>query len=68
LAAKRALKPASDRLLAHVAARCAPLRIDPALAASRGDAESFVQALAEGRAASHPLACGWRQHVLADFA
>jgi ribonuclease D len=66
-AAKRALKPKSDRLLAHLAAACAPLSIDPSLAASRADADDYVQRLAQGTAADHPLARGWRKNLLASF-
>lgn len=61
LAAKRTLKPACDRLLAHLAAACAPRRIDPALAASRADAEAYLRLAAQGAADNHPLANGWRK-------
>ncbi len=67
VADKRALKPKSDRLLAHISAACAAHAIDPALVASRADAESYVQSLIDGAAASHPLAQGWRKTFTADF-
>lgn len=68
LAAKRALKPKGDRLLAHLAAACAQHRIDPALAASRAEVEAYLQRLDQGAAADHPLSQGWRKNLLADFA
>jgi ribonuclease D len=68
LTSKRALKPRSDRLLAHLAAACAPHGIDATLVASRAEAESYVQSLAQGTGADHPLAQGWRKALLADFA
>ncbi len=67
-ATKRALKSKSDRLLTHLAAACAQHGIDPALAASRAEADDFVQRLAQGAAEDHPLAQGWRRHLLAGFA
>ncbi len=65
--AKRALKAPSDRLLAHISAACAAYNIDPALVASRADADTFVRQLTEGTAANHPLTQGWRQAFVADF-
>lgn len=67
LAAKRALKPASDRLLAHLASASAPHGIAPSLAASRADADDYVRRLAQGSADGHPLAQGWRRNLVADF-
>lgn len=67
VSAKRALKPTSDRLLAHISAACAAYAIDPALVASRADADAYVQSLANGTAASHPLAQGWRKTFTMDF-
>jgi ribonuclease D len=64
LASKRALKSKSDRLLAQISTACATHNIDPALAASRAEAESYLQRLAEGSAADHPLAQGWRKTLL----
>lgn len=64
LAAKRALRPKSDRLLAHLATVCTPYGIDPALAASRADAEAYVQQEADGTSAAHPLSNGWRKTLL----
>lgn len=62
------LKSQSDRLLAHISAACTAHGIDPALVASRADADSYVRLLAEGAAtASHPLAQGWRQAFVAGF-
>lgn len=66
-ASKRALKPKSDRLLAHLAAACGQLGIDPALAASRADAEDYVWRLGQGNADGHPLTRGWRKNLIADF-
>jgi len=68
LASKRALKSKSDRLLTHLSAACATHNIDPALAASRSDSESFLHVLAQGSAADHPLAQGWRKTLLEGFA
>jgi ribonuclease D len=67
LAAKRALKASCDRLLDRIKAACGPLGIDPALVASRADAESYALCLAQGAAAAagHPLARGWRRHLVA---
>ena len=66
-ASKRALKPASDRLLAHLGAACGQYGIDPALAASRADAEDYVRRLGQGTADGHPLTRGWRKHLVTDF-
>jgi len=68
IAAKRELKARSDRLLARIKAACAPHGIDPALVASRADADSYARQLAEGSAADHPLAAGWRKAFVADVA
>ena len=67
LASKRALKPKSDRLLAHLAVVCGQHGIDPALAASRTDADTYVQRLAQGTAEGHSLTRGWRKTLTADF-
>jgi ribonuclease D len=64
---KRALKPETDRLLAHIAAACAPHRVDPARVAARADAEAYLR-LSQGAASDHPLAHGWRRTLVADFA
>jgi len=66
-ASKRALKAPSDRLLAHISAACAAQRIDPALVASRADAETFVKQLKEGTTENHPLTQGWRQAFTEGF-
>ena len=60
LAAKRAIKAECDALLARIKTACQPFNIDPALVASRADAESYVYARARGTADAHPLAQGWR--------
>ena len=65
-ASKRALKAPSDRLLARISAVCAMHKIDPALVASRADADTFVRQLAEGTTATHPLSQGWRKTLLAE--
>jgi len=65
---RRELKRRSDQLLEQIRVRCQPHGIDPALVASRGDAESLVQHLAAGSAESHPLTLGWRGRMTADFA
>jgi len=67
LNSRRALKSKSDKLLAHIAVACAAHAIDPALVASRADADSYVQWLAKGTVAGHPLAKGWRQSFVAGF-
>lgn len=66
LASKRALKLQSDRLLAHLAAACASHRVDPALAASRAEADDYVQRRLQDDD-EHPLLRGWRRNLLADF-
>ncbi len=64
----RKLKSQSDHLLAHISAACAEHAIDPALVASRADADSYVRHLAdECIPTSHPLAQGWRQAFVAGF-
>lgn len=67
LASKRALKPASDRLLTHLAAACGQLGIDPSLVASRAEADDYVRRLGQGTADGHPLTRGWRRNLIADF-
>jgi ribonuclease D len=67
VATKRALRPKSDRLLAHLAAACAPHQVDPALAASRAEADAYVLGLANGDVSGHPLAQGWRKTLAKDF-
>jgi ribonuclease D len=67
-AARRALKAPSDRLLAFIAAACAPHKIDPALVASRSDAETFVRRAGQNLPEGHPLSGGWRKSLIADFA
>ena len=67
-AAKRALKAQSDRLLAHISAACATHNIDPAMVASRADAEAYVRLLAEASPGEHALAKGWRSALSRDFA
>ena len=68
LTAKRELKPKSDRLLAHITAACEPYRIDPALVASRTDADAYIQSIiTQGNADGHPLAQGWRKTFVTDF-
>ena len=64
----RLIKPRSDRLLAHISSLCGEHRINPALIASRADADSFVRQLAEDTAATHPLAQGWRKRFVTGFA
>jgi len=66
-ASRRTLKSQSDRLLAHISAACLSHSIDPALVASRADADSFVQRLAQGTAINHPLAHGWRRTFVTEF-
>ena len=66
-AAKRGLKSPSDRLLAHIKAACEPYGIDPALVASRADAETYVSRLGDNAAADLPLTRGWRQIFCAGF-
>lgn len=68
LSSRRSSKSQSDRLLAHISAACAAHGLDPALVASRADADSFVQCLVQGDTAPHPLAHGWRQALVAHFA
>ena len=60
LAAKRASKARCDQLLERIKAACAPFGIDPALVASRADAESYVQAQAQDTVDAPLLAQGWR--------
>jgi ribonuclease D len=57
----------SDRLLAHIRQACAQVGIDPALVTSRAGAESYVQGLACGTVAEHPLSRGWRREVVAGL-
>jgi ribonuclease D len=64
---RRSSKSQSDRLLAHIREACAPHGVDPALVASRADADAFVLCLAQGDTASHPLSRGWRQALVAQF-
>ena len=67
VAAKRGLKPTCDRLLAHIKAACEPYGIDPALVASRADAESYVSRLSDNATADCPLSRGWRHTLTAGF-
>jgi len=64
---RRTLKSESDKLLAHIAAACAAHAIDPALVASRADADSYVQWLTKGTVVAPPLTKGWRQDFVAGF-
>jgi len=64
---RRALKSQSDRLLAHLAAKCAVLGIDPNLAASRADADAYMRSLAQHATEQGPLTRGWRKTLVADF-
>lgn len=64
---RRASKNQSDRLLAHIRAVCQTVRIHAVLVASRADVDSFVSQLAEGTAATHPLAQGWRKRFVEGF-
>lgn len=66
-AAKRALKAESDRLLAEIGAACKAHAIDPALVASRADADAYVQQRDHGLDAKHPLASGWRHALVGTF-
>jgi len=63
-AAKRALKAESDRLLADIGTACKAHAIDPALVASRADADAYVQQRSCGLDAKHPLASGWRHALI----
>jgi ribonuclease D len=63
---RRSLKAKSDRLLAHISAACSAHHIDPALVASRAEADSYVQRLAQGAVTDHPLARGWRKTLLEE--
>ena len=65
---RRTIKTHSDRLLAHIQSACSVHQIDSALVASRADADSFVEQLAVGSAATHPLSQGWRKQFVAAFA
>lgn len=65
-AQRRTIKAASDRLLTHLAAACAPHRIDPALVASRADADAYVRSFPR-LPSDHPLASGWRAALAATF-
>ena len=64
---QRARKPQSDRLLAHISMACAAHQISPAVVASRADADTYIRQLADGTAAEHPLAQGWRQPFVTTF-
>jgi len=66
--ARRALKQQSDRLLAHIAATCKAHGIDPAVVASRSEADAYVQRLAQKNTAGLPLSGGWRKTLIANFA
>lgn len=65
---RKQLKGEGTRLLDHINSRCTPLGIDPALVASRRDAESWIRQHLQGEDASdHPFATGWRRNVIHDF-
>jgi ribonuclease D len=64
---RRTPKPRSDRLLAHIKSICATRRIDPALVASRSEADSYLLHLADGAPTEHPLEQGWRSRFVASF-
>ncbi len=61
---RQGAKAKADALLAHIRSGCAVHRVHPALVASRGEAESFLQ-LAEAEAREHLLAQGWRKQFVA---
>jgi len=65
-AQRRTLKAASDRLLAHVAAACAPHHVDPALVVSRADADAYVRSFPH-LPSDHPLMSGWRAALVTNF-
>ena len=67
VSSRRLRSSQSDRLLAHIGSVCKLHQIDPALVASRADADTFVCQLADGTAANHPLARGWRKGFVAGF-
>lgn len=64
---QRSPKPRSDRLLAHIQSVCAVHKIDPALVASRSDADSYLLHLADCAPTEHPLQQGWRRRFVASF-
>lgn len=64
---QRSPRPRSDRLLAHIQSVCAVHRIDPALVASRSDADSYLLHLADGTPTEHPIEQGWRRRFVASF-
>ncbi|MDD4175028.1 MAG: HRDC domain-containing protein [Kiritimatiellae bacterium] len=66
-AAKRELKSPCDRLLAHIKAACEPHGIDPALVASRADAEAYVSRRSDNATADCPLSRGWRHTLTSGF-
>jgi len=64
---RRAIKTHSDRLLAHIHSLCDVHHIHPAVVATRGDADSYVNQLMANAPANHPLAQGWRKQFVAGF-
>ncbi|MFZ4395601.1 MAG: ribonuclease D [Kiritimatiellia bacterium] len=65
-AARQTRKERADHLLAHIRTTCAEHRIHPALVASRGEAENYLDLLDFDPAAAsrHPLAQGWRKPLV----
>ncbi len=66
-ATRQSLKSRTKRLLDHLRSKCGNYGIDPALAASRADAESFIQRGSSGSDTPHRLAQGWRKIMVDGF-
>jgi len=66
-ATRQSLKSRSKRLLDQIRNKCENHGIDPALAASRGDVESFIQRSNAGSDTPHRLAQGWRKVMVEGF-
>ncbi|MDA3923693.1 MAG: HRDC domain-containing protein [Kiritimatiellae bacterium] len=66
-ARRQHLKSRTKRLLDHIRSKCVSQGIDPALAASRAEAESFIQRADAESNSSHKLAKGWRKVIIEGF-
>jgi ribonuclease D len=62
---RETLKKRADALLSVIRTACTACKIHPALVASRGEVEAYLQ---PGDDVMPPLAQGWRKHVLTTYA
>jgi ribonuclease D len=64
---QREIKEQSDRLLNYIHEVCQPLGIDPALVASRSEADAFIRQNPEDVSTNAPRVSGWRAQLLSGF-